>query len=287
MPNSLTQDEGEPITRTVEDAARFMDVCAGYDPRDPITAFSIGKKPASYLDSLTETGLVGARIGLLTDFVGHDEVHSEVNTVLENAVAAFEAAGAAVLPVSIPELNALTENIATSQFESRRVFNDYLSTLQPGTAPSTYEAFAALGEYHPAIATSITGDAAALEGESSPEYYKRHFRRHQLRQAIMTVLADNGLDALLYPHQKRLVAFIGDEQLERNGVLSNATGFPAVSFQGGFSPPSDTAPIGVPVGIELLGPDYSEPVLFRLVYAFEQATHFRRAPLSVQAVAVQ
>jgi amidase len=96
----------------------------------------------------------------------------------------------------------------------------------------------------------------------------------------MTVIAANRLDAILYPHQKRLVVAIGEDQVERNGVLSNSTGFPALTFPGGFSSPTATAPIGVPVGLELLGPEWSEPTLFRLVYAFEQATRIRRPPAS-------
>ena len=51
----------------------------------------------------------------------------------------------------------------------------------------------------------------------------------------MTVIAANGLDAILYPHQRRLVVPIGEDQVDRNGVLSNSTGFPAISFPGGFS----------------------------------------------------
>ena len=52
----------------------------------------------------------------------------------------------------------------------------------------------------------------------------------------MTVIAANKLDAILYPHQKRLVVPIGEDQADRNGVLSNSTGFPALTFPGGFSP---------------------------------------------------
>jgi amidase len=48
IPNSLTQDEVGPITRTVTDAALLLDVIAGYDPADPITAFGNGRIPASY-----------------------------------------------------------------------------------------------------------------------------------------------------------------------------------------------------------------------------------------------
>ncbi len=45
MPFSTTQDEAGPIVRTVEDAARMLDIMAGYDPADPITAFSNGHIP--------------------------------------------------------------------------------------------------------------------------------------------------------------------------------------------------------------------------------------------------
>src|SRR5580693_6693239 len=48
IPNSLTQDEIGPITRTVTDAALLLDVMAGYDPADPITAFGNGHIPTSY-----------------------------------------------------------------------------------------------------------------------------------------------------------------------------------------------------------------------------------------------
>jgi Asp-tRNA(Asn)/Glu-tRNA(Gln) amidotransferase A subunit family amidase len=96
----------------------------------------------------------------------------------------------------------------------------------------------------------------------------------------MTAIAANRLDAILYPHQKRLVVPIGEDQAERNGVLSNSTGFPALTFPGGFSPPTSVAPIGVPIGLELLGPEWSEPVLLKLAYAYEQATKLRKPPRS-------
>ncbi len=81
MPFSTTQDEAGPITRTVEDAARMLDVMAGYDPADPITAFSAGHLPRSYTAAFDIDGLRGARIGLLTDFIGRDPIHADVNRV--------------------------------------------------------------------------------------------------------------------------------------------------------------------------------------------------------------
>ena len=87
-------------------------------------------------------------------------------------------------------------------------------------------------------------------------------------------------DAILYPHQRRLVVPIGEPQVERNGVLSNSTCYPAITFPGGFSRPTANAPLGVPVGIELLGPEWSEPTLIALAFAFEQVAQPRRPPAS-------
>ena len=108
-----------------------------------------------------------------------------------------------------------------------------------------------------------------VDGLNSPEYRRQLARRGELRQAMMTAIASQRLDAILYPHQRRLVVPIGEPQVERNGVLSNSTGFPAISFPGGFSTPTASAPLGVPIGLEILGPEWSEPTLLKLAYAFE------------------
>ncbi|MEZ5285712.1 MAG: hypothetical protein R2712_13080 [Vicinamibacterales bacterium] len=73
--------------------------------------------------------------------------------------------------------------------------------------------------------------------------------------------------------------------MDRNGVLSNGTGLPAVCFCGGFTPPSATAPVGVPVGLEILGREWSEPRLLALAHAWECRTRIRRAPASVPTLA--
>ena len=279
MPFSTTQDEIGPMTRTVEDAARMLEVMAGYDPDDPITAFGHGRRPASYLASLDAAALKGARIGLLTDFIGTQPMHADVNAVVDRAVAAMTAKGATVVRVSIPNLDELTRGLSLMSFEFKAAFDRYLASLGPISPVKSLAEFVKRGEFHESMRRGLEGDLQS-EGTGSPEYLRMIERRHVLRQAVMTVIAGNHLDAIFYPHQKRLVVPIGEEQAERNGVLSNSTGFPAVTFPGGFSPPTANAPIGVPVGLELLGPEWSEAILFRLAYAFEQATHARKAPAS-------
>jgi Asp-tRNA(Asn)/Glu-tRNA(Gln) amidotransferase A subunit family amidase len=118
-------------------------------------------------------------------------------------------------------------------------------------------------------------------GMSNPIYKDRMLNREKLRLAVAQKVADLNLDAIIYPLQRVLVAPVtAADQLERNGTLSNGTGFPAVTFQAGFSTPTASAPLGVPVGAELLGLDYSEDRLLSYAYALEQAASPRKGPRS-------
>jgi amidase len=278
IPFSTTQDEAGPITRTVEDAARMLDAIAGYDAADPVTAFSLHKIPPSYTAFLDRDGLRGARIGALMDVFGKDAVHREVNAVVEAAIEKLVEAGATIVRFNIANIEGLTRNLDLGAFEFKTAFNHYLSRLGPGAPVKTLDDFLARGEFHQSLKSGLEAAQRTAGGVSDPEYRTRLLRRTELRQALMTSMADHRLDAIIYPHQRRLVASIGEEQLERNGVLSNATGFPALTVPGGFSAPTGSAPVGVPVGIELLGPEWSEPVLLKLAYAFEKAAQVRKPP---------
>jgi Asp-tRNA(Asn)/Glu-tRNA(Gln) amidotransferase A subunit family amidase len=190
-------------------------------------------------------------------------------------------AGATIIHITIPALDALTRNIQVADFEAKNAFNKYLAALGPRAPVKTFDEFVARGEFHSSLKAGLETEGRVVDGLNDPEYKNRLRRRDDLRQAVMNVMAARQLDAILYPHQRRLVARIGEEQLERNGVLSNSTGFPAITFPGGFSKPTESAPVGVPVGIELLGPEWSEPALISLAFAFEQVANSRRPPPSV------
>ena len=72
--------------------------------------------------------------------------------------------------------------------------------------------------------------------------------------------------------------------MERNGALGAVTGFPSIVVPGGFSSPTPTAALGVPVGIEFLGRPWSEKVLIEIGYGYEKATKHRRPPATVPAL---
>jgi Asp-tRNA(Asn)/Glu-tRNA(Gln) amidotransferase A subunit family amidase len=204
---------------------------------------------------LDPKGLTNARVGLLMDFMGGETIHEPVNQVVNQAVATMTGQGARVLRISIPNLDALTRNLTLMTLEFQPAFNRYLASLGPAAPVKTFDEFMKRGEFHPSLRRILESNLEIADGPSRPEYQQQLQRRAALRQAVMNVIAANRLDAILYPHQRRLVVPIGDEQVERNGVLSNSTGFPALTFPGGFSTPTGDAPIGVPVGIELLGPE--------------------------------
>jgi len=283
IPNSQTQDEVGPIARTVTDAAVILDVMAGYDPADPITAFGRGHQPASYTHLLRTEALKGARIGVMMNLFGKDERHHEVNRAMEGVIARMEGLGATVVRFVLPEYDHLLPAIATDLYEARTVMEKYFATL-PGNSPiRSYGALVAANTS--AVQKTLETEYAIADGMNSLEYKNRMLNRDKLRLAVASKMAELNLDAILYPHQKTLVVPVtAADQTERNGPLSNGTGFPAVTFQAGFSAATASAPVGVPIGAELLGLDFTEDKLLSYAYALEQAANPRKPPRSTPAL---
>ena len=166
--------------------------------------------------------------------------------MVRGATERMSEAGAVLVPIRIPNFAELTEDTQLTQFEFKAAFDAYLAKLGPAAPVKTLEKLIASGKFHDSIKGVLTGYQPANDGLNSVEYKERLLRRDALRSAVMHVMAENRLDAILYPHQQRLVVPIGEEQVERNGVLSNSTGFPAITFPGGFSAPTPDAPSASP-----------------------------------------
>ena len=278
VPYSLTQDTAGPLCRTVEDAARTLSVIAGYDKDDEITAWAYDKVQ-NFEDGLDEGSLQGKRIGVLRSFFGKEEINKPVNDVMEKALAVLQSAGA--------ELVEITENIDSGWLTSEVSvhlddFNDhltqYLQNFPADKIPvhSLKEIYDS-GKYHPVDKGNME-DALKLSTHSA-HYNEKLLRQQAVKNKIVKLIADNKLDCIAYPHQQQLVCKIGDSQKQRNGVLCSVTGFPSVVVQAGFAPAGDTAPIGVPVGMEFIGEPWSEKRLLLLARAYEKAADMRKAPV--------
>ncbi|HHT51091.1 MAG TPA: amidase [Eubacteriaceae bacterium] len=279
VPYSLTQDTAGPITRTVEDAARVLDVISGYDAADSITGWSVGRKPKSFLDSLKVNGLEGKRIGILKSFFGEKPEHREVNNLVMKSLKEMEKAGATLVDIDENiDSDYLVKEVSVHMYDLKAHLGSYLASLGELSQVHSLEDVINSGKYHEGLHDNLKL-AQSLDVDT-PIYNERLIKRLTLRNQVVAIMAELNLDVIAYPHQKIPVVFTGEAQNERNGVLGSVTGFPACSLPAGFTAPTETAPIGVPVGIEILAREFDDATLMEIAYSFEQATHHRKAPLS-------
>ncbi|WP_051974855.1 amidase family protein [Cupriavidus necator] len=290
VPVSFTQDEAGPITRSVADAARMLDVMAGYDQTDPVTAMSWGHIPGTYTAYLDKNGLKGVRIGVMQSLFGTGPDHEEVNRVMAHAIDILKKNGAVVVPISTPELDTdkLNSQLDVQKYEYKSVMNRYLAAVGNNAPAHSLDDIVASGKTHPSLSKFLQSAKGIENGLNEPDYKDRLVKIDALKIRVVNVMAENHLDAMIYPHQKRLPVPIGEyDQRERNGILASLTGFPAVVVPAGFSSPTEEAPRGVPVGLEFLGRPWSEPQLIRYAYGFEQAALARKMPASTPGLSAQ
>jgi len=90
-----------PICRTVKDAATVLDVIAGYDPKDELTVFSVGRRPSSpYQSFASEKRLDGIRIGVIREYMDRslfNEADTESIDATERAIAELQKLGATIV----------------------------------------------------------------------------------------------------------------------------------------------------------------------------------------------
>ena len=132
MPANPSSDTLGPMARTVRDAATLLDVIAGYDPNDPVTAYAAGHVPDSYAAGLAADGLQGARIGVIREPMdpktdpGSDD-YRQVRGLVDRALADLEALGAVVVdPVVIPDLRLAQHAYVRNTYETEQAMNAYL-----------------------------------------------------------------------------------------------------------------------------------------------------------------
>jgi Asp-tRNA(Asn)/Glu-tRNA(Gln) amidotransferase A subunit family amidase len=292
LPANPTQDTMGPMARTVMDAAILLDVIAGYDPEDPITAYAFGRVPESYADGLSADGLRGARIGVLRHPMDRSadpssEDFRKVKAVVDGAIGELAAVGAEVVdPFELPGLDSLLSVAIANDFETEAATDAYLAE-HPDAPYKTLGAILLTGEVNPWRARGLM----AVMGKTTDDagYLALLKARASLRQMVLQAMADHDLDAIVYPTFTNQPTPIAPDVLTNpapedgygwgdNRGLSPATGFPALTVPAGFT--SDD----LPVGLEFLGRPFTEETLLDFGYAFEQATHHRRPPPSTPAL---
>ncbi|WP_240653256.1 amidase [Sphingomonas crocodyli] len=266
MPLSHTQDVAGPLARSVDDLAIMLDATVP-DRVD-------GKSRGSYRAALRGDGLKGARIGVLRGYFGPVPDYKEGQDLVDRALGQMRDAGADLTDVTIPGLDDMLADSALILHEFKYDLAAYLAA-QPYPPVASLSQILALGLQHDELdARFRQRDAPAQRDEAA--YARAMEKRAAVRAAVLKLMAEQHLDAILYPTTLRRPPLIGGDE---SGILpscqlSASAGLPVIAIPAGLT---DRA---LPIGLELMGAPFAEPTLLRLAYGWERVAHPRKAPFS-------
>jgi amidase len=289
VPLSPVQDTAGPMAKTVADAATMLSVLAAADPDDPAVADPPARDASEYTEFLDQAALEGARIGVWR--AASARADAATRALLDEAVRTLRALGARVTdPVELPDVEKITiPEFDALYYEFKYGINAYLKYLaaQDGGAPDLPCSLAELIEFNERNADwvlsrfgqEIFHAAEATTGNlADPDYLELRGVATRLAVASLeTPTVEHKLDAIiaLTANPAWLTDYIlGDHSVFGASRPAAVSGWPAISVPFGYVR-------GLPVGVSLVGPRWSEPRLLALAYAFEQATAARRPPTLV------
>ena len=281
IPISHSQDTAGPMTRTVRDAAILLGGAVGVDPRDEATSRSEGNFHTDYTQFLDAGGLGGARIGVARSFTGFDP---RVMALFEDAILAMRDAGAVIVdPANLPVANWRDElPLIVLEYEFKADLNAYLAALGPDAPVRTLAEIIEFNEQNADLEMPYFGQqrmiASQARGPLTDEVYLnavRTIQRGNREDGIDALMNEHQLDAIVAPTRDLpwTTDHIKGDRLDGGSSAGPAAiaGYPDISVPMGFVS-------GLPAGVSFFGRAWSEPVLIRIAYAFEQATQHRRAP---------
>jgi amidase len=299
VPIAHSQDTAGPLTRTVYDAAILLNVLAAADPLDPATEPI--QRPADYTSFLDKDGLKGARIGVPSDPAdpGNDVYYGPLPpraaSVMRGVIAVLEAQGATVVRANLPtegwiggpgtEMPILNRNLESPTknqparrpivfvYELKHDLNLYLRDWATGTAMRNLSDIVAFNQANADRALRFGQDiflaAEATRGDLSELEYV------SARQMDLRASRELGLDAYMDRYRLDAVLF----PATAGAAIAAKAGYPSVQVPAGFvAGVRDKDTPDYPYGATFTGRAWSEPVLLRLAYAFEQASQARRPP---------
>jgi Asp-tRNA(Asn)/Glu-tRNA(Gln) amidotransferase A subunit family amidase len=276
VPLSSTQDIGGPLARTISDLAIMLEATVGADPDDATTTGNAEHIPSSYRTSLSAFRLKGARLGIIRSLFGTAPEDQEVAALVNNALEALKKAGAEPIDVVIPGLDDLLRDSSLINSEFKFDLADYLSRHPDAPVKSLGEILDR-GLYHLALEERFR-ERNGVEKRGTDQERRARIKRVALRHAVLAVMEEHRLDAMIYPTLRRKPARIGDPQGGTNCSLSAHSGLPALAVAAAWSED------GLPVGIDVMGRPWSEAALLGLGFGIEQALEVRRAPFSTPAL---
>ncbi len=281
IPISSTQDTAGPMARTVRDAAILLGALVGADPRDPLSEEGARRGHRDYTQFLGRESIKGLRIGVMRKgFLGKND---HIDHLMKEALEDLKFLGAQIVD---PADFFITDEIGKNElevllFEFKATLNAYLTTVSERTPVRSLGELIAWNEKHrdqtmPYFGQELFADAEKKGDLSSSDYQKA---LEKCRELVKT----NGLDATLDGQKlDALVAPTGSIPWLIDLVNGDSPGFGASTAPAIAGYPHITVPagyaFGLPVGISFIGRPWSEPLLLKIAFAYEQATKARRPP---------
>ncbi len=265
-------DQIGPMTRCVEDAALLLQVIAGHDPLD---STSWPEPVPDYLSDLDKP-LEGVRIGLPAEFSG-EGIEPEVSSAIAQAVDFYRSQGATVVDVHLPHTKygiAAYYVIAPAEASSNLSRYDGVHyghrTGRPENLFDLYAASRAEG-FGPEVQRRIMLGTYALSSGYYDAYYLRALRVRQLIKQDFD-RAFEKCDFIACPTSPTVAFELGAKSgdplqmylCDVFTVTCNIAGIPGMNIPCGFSNS------GLPIGLQILGPTFSEQRMLRLARMYEK-----------------
>lgn len=288
-PLVVPQDTPGPMCRTVRDTALMFDVMVGFDAKDPYTSANIVARPphgGSYAGTLDGVQPSALRIGVVRDLFGSDKDSKQapVTKTVRNALQKLEAAGAMLTDVSIPRLFDYFAETFLYGLRSRSDLDSFFTSHpSPEISKLRVTDIGASNSFHPALDLLVD----IIKGPESPHDSNGDFSRKlqaqaDFQHAVLSAMADANVSLLAFP-DCRIPAQLNKDVLEppwggaadfpTNTLLASQAILPAISVPAGI-----TEDLGLPVGLELVGPPYSEQRLLEAAMCVEKVVEGRSPP---------
>jgi amidase len=280
IPIAHSQDTAGPMCRTVTDAAILLGALTGIDTRDNDTKASAGKSFADYTKFLDANGFKGARIGVHRKSFGFNDA---VDKLMTDCIDIIKKRGATVIdPADIPTQGKFDDSeLEVLLYEFKADLNSYLASLGPRAPVKSLKEIIDFNErFHdremPYFGQDLFVKAQAKGPLTNKAYRLALAKNHRLarKEGIDFVMNKHRLDALIAPTGGPPWPTDwanGDHFTGGYSTASAVAGYPHITVPAGYV-------FGMPVGISFFGRAWSEPVLIKFAYAFEQASKARRVP---------
>ncbi len=280
IPISHSQDTAGPMARTVRDAAILLGGITGVDKEDKATRESKGHTYTDYTQFLVKDGLKGSRIGVVRKYFGFLPA---VDEVIEQSLEILKQNGAVLIdPVEMESIGKFDESeLTVLLYELKADMKEYLTRRGKSTSMRTLKDLIEFNKKHESEEMPYFKQELFVQSEekgplTDKEYINALKKNHRLTryEGIDAVMDKYNLDALVSPTDSPawmtdLVA--GDHFLGGSSSLAAVAGYPHITVPAGFV-------FGLPVGISFYGRAWSEPVLLKIAYGYEQASGKRRPP---------